>query len=159
MRLLKMNKICTKCKKEYPATLKYFSPDKRNRNGLQSRCRKCSRKIILKWQQSERGKILHERSMKKYHSTLNGYLRCIYGGIKARCNSSKHVHYSRYGGRGIKCLFASLDNFRDYVINTLEVDPRGLQIDRINNDGNYEPGNIRFVTAKVNSNNRGIRNE
>ena len=41
-----------------------------------------------------------------------------------------------------------------YVIDELRVDPRGLQIDRIDNDGHYEKGNIRFVTCVENNNNR-----
>ena len=51
--------------------------------------------------------------------------------------------------------FESLDDFRNYVIDVLKADPRGLQIDRINNGGNYEVGNIRFVTCLENNQNKG----
>ena len=74
--------------------------------------------------------------------------------MKERCSNPKRKAYERYGGRGIKCLFNSPDEFINYVINELQIDPRGLQIDRINNNGHYEPGNIRFVTSKINNNNR-----
>ncbi len=47
-----------------------------------------------------------------------------------------------------------IDEFRDYVTGVLGVDPRGLQCDRIDNEGHYERGNIRFVTAKENSHSR-----
>jgi len=89
-----------------------------------------------------------------YRQTISGCLRDRYKTMKSRCENPKAINYERYGGRGIKCMFYSADEFVDYVVNTLKVDPRGLQIDRINNDGNYEAGNIRFVTAKVNANNR-----
>ncbi len=127
-------KICTKCHEEHPATLKYFSPNKWRRDGLYSRCRICNNII-----------------QKEYHNTVRGYLRRTYQNIKNRCNNLSNKYY---GGRGIKNKFNSPDEFVEYVINELQVDPRNLQIDRINNDGNYEKGNIRFVTAKVNSNNR-----
>ncbi len=73
--------------------------------------------------------------------------------MKQRCNDSETSGYRYYGERGIKLLFTP-DQFVDYVINTLKVDPRGLTIDRIDNDGHYEPGNIRFVTHKENCQNR-----
>lgn len=63
-------------------------------------------------------------------------------------------NYNRYGGRGIRCKFNSFEEFFCYIVNTLEIDPRGLQIDRVNNNGHYEIDNIRFVTAKENCNNR-----
>ncbi|KKK51461.1 hypothetical protein LCGC14_3114730 [marine sediment metagenome] len=79
--------------------------------------------------------------------------------MNQRCSDPKAHNYNRYGGRGIKCLFKSLDTFRDYVMNGSGYDTieklKGLQIDRIDNNGHYEKGNIRFVTAKENSNNRG----
>jgi len=148
-----MNKSCTKCDKILPATLEYFPPDERNKNGLQARCRKCCNEVTQEWQ-SGKGKSLHKRTMEKYYSTLNGYLHRIYNGMKNRCTSLKHPAYNRYGGRGIKVKFKSSNEFVDYVINELQVNPRNLQIDRIDNDGHYEKGNIRFVTAKENSNNR-----
>ena len=105
---------------------------------------------MKKCYQTEKGKTYD----KKYRKTLNGYLNTVYAGMRHRCNNPSVCNYHRYGGRGIENRFESLDDFRDYVINTLKVDPRGIQIDRIDNNGHYEPGNIRFVTAKVNCSNR-----
>ncbi len=69
--------------------------------------------------------------------------------VTSRCNNPNDVSYKYYGGRGIQCLFESCSEFTNYVINELQVDPRGLQIHRINNNGNYEPGNIKFLTANI----------
>ena len=90
----------------------------------------------------------------KYRKTFMGYLRSRFQTMKQRCNDVNFPHYKNYGGRGIKCRFKNADEFIDYIINELRINPKGLQIDRINNDGHYEKGNIRFTTAKVNSNNR-----
>lgn len=76
-------------------------------------------------------------------------------GMKARCLVITHHAYARYGGRGIKICDEWLNDFKAFydwaIANGYE---QGLQIDRINNDGNYEPSNCRFVTPKVN-----IRNQ
>jgi len=82
-------------------------------------------------------------------------LRNRYSNILSRCNNPGHSAYKYYGGRGIQVNFESCDEFVDYVIDVLQIDPRGLDIDRIDNDGNYEPGNIRFVTHKENLQNKG----
>ncbi len=89
-----------------------------------------------------------------YRLTIVGHLRHTYGSMKQRCYNVSNAHYSRYGGRGIKVCFKSSDDFVDYVVDELQIDPRGLDVDRIDNDGNYERGNIRFVTHKVNCQNR-----
>lgn len=77
--------------------------------------------------------------------------------MKQRCTSPAYKNYKNYGGRGIKVCFKSANEFVDYVINILQVDPRGLQVDRIDNNGNYEPGNIRFVTHLENQHNKGSK--
>jgi hypothetical protein len=69
-----------------------------------------------------------------------------------RCEKTYHKSYADYGGRGIKVCdrWHTYENFR----SDMGERPLGLQLDRINNDGNYEPGNCRWVTPKENSNNR-----
>ena len=66
--------------------------------------------------------------------------------MKQRCDNPDNSKFKHYGGRGIECRFESNQEFVDYVINELKVDPRGLEIHRINNDGHYEKGNIEFLT-------------
>jgi len=71
-----------------------------------------------------------------------------------RCNNPRATQYKDYGGRGIKIKFENVQDFYNYVLNVLHIDPRGLTIDRINNNGDYEKGNIRFVSKAVNNRNK-----
>ena len=145
-------KQCTKCKEQ--KSLSEFSKQPNGKNGLRSHCKKCCNSHYRKYRQTNRAKLLRKKCREKHRKTFIGYLRIRFNSMKQRCNDPKHRSYKNYGGRGIKCLFKSSDEFIDYIINKLQINPRGLQIDRINNDGHYESGNIRFVTAKVNNNNR-----
>ncbi len=115
----------------------------------------CERIKVQVKRYRESHKKYYEKYHKEYNNTISGYLRHIFHAMKQRCNNPKTHNYNRYGGRGIKNLFKSSDELIDYVVNVLKVDPHGLQIDRIDNDGNYEPGNIRFVTSKENIMNKG----
>ncbi len=72
--------------------------------------------------------------------------------MKARCLYAKDANYDRYGGRGIRVCERWL-NFENFL-EDMSIRPEGMQIDRIDNDGNYEPGNCRWVTPKENSANR-----
>jgi hypothetical protein len=70
---------------------------------------------------------------------------------KKRCSNPMHPQWPYYGGRGIKFLFTSFERF------FAELGPRPSpqhSLDRKDNDGNYEPGNVRWATAKEQSNNR-----
>lgn len=76
-------------------------------------------------------------------------------GIKRRCYNRNDSHYSRYGGRGIEMCEEWLYSFQAFFNWSIENGwEEGLQIDRIDNDGNYEPSNCRYVTVKENCNNR-----
>ena len=82
-------------------------------------------------------------------------LRTVWHGMKARCLDQNGRRYHRYGGRGIRvCLewVSSFQSFHDWALaNGYQY---GLQIDRRDNNGDYEPGNCRFVTTKENAANR-----
>ena len=79
----------------------------------------------------------------------------VYFNMKRRCYDSKTWNYKNYGGRGIRVC----NKWNNDVVKFIEWAlingyGKGLQIDRINNDGDYSPDNCRFVTPKENSNNR-----
>lgn len=85
---------------------------------------------------SRRGEITSE-----YHS---------WSGASARCNNPKDKRYKDYGGRGIKFLF---DSFEDFF-EELGPRPEGTTLNRIDNDGNYEPGNVEWATLSKQAQNR-----
>lgn len=75
--------------------------------------------------------------------------------MRSRCYDVNHKKYPLYGGRGIVVC----DRWRYSFLNFYEdMGPKPTpkhQIDRIDNDGNYEPSNCRWVTNKENNRNRG----
>lgn len=81
----------------------------------------------------------------------------IWAGILRRCLNSNFSGYKYYGGRGIKVCdrWLKFENFYEDMGDR----PYNLQIDRIDNNGNYEPGNCRWVTAKINNANRSASSE
>ena len=76
----------------------------------------------------------------------------IWNQIHQRCKNPKTTHYHRYGGRGIS-VCERWNDFRNFLYDMGER-PAGLELDRIDNDGNYEPSNCRWVTHKVNCQNQ-----
>jgi hypothetical protein len=69
-----------------------------------------------------------------------------------RCTNSKNTNYKHYGARGIKVCESWLC-FEGFIEDMGER-PQGKELDRINNDGNYDKNNCRWVTHQENLNNR-----
>lgn len=71
-----------------------------------------------------------------------------------RCTNPQSTGYAHYGGRGIKVCDLWIDSFESF---NSWMGPRPSprhSIDRINNDGNYEPGNVRWATCVEQARNR-----
>lgn len=96
---------------------------------------------------SARRKVTHGNNRRGLRSTEYG----SYHSAKARCTNVALHNYAHYGGRGIEFRFESFEEF------LAEVGPKpmkGLSIDRIDVNGHYEPGNVRWATASEQMKNR-----
>lgn len=79
----------------------------------------------------------------------------VWSDMKHRCYNKKNKKYPNYGGRGIQVCKTWLDDVYEFFIFCLSNGWKiNLQIDRINNNGHYEPSNVRFVSAQQNQFNR-----
>lgn len=90
----------------------------------------------------------------KSHGQRNSRLYVIWRGMKSRCVNKNHPAARNYSERGITIepeWFASFSTFADAVG---QPPSPAHQIDRIDNARGYEPGNVRWVTARENSRNR-----
>ena len=107
----------------------------------------CLRREVVSWQNSQ---------IKKTHGMRKHELYATWTGERARCGTPTNPQYKGYGGRGIT-FYEPWQDFAVFVHDVeAEIGPRPegrhpngkpkYSLDRKNNDGNYEPGNIRWVT-------------
>lgn len=90
------------------------------------------------------GKIKTGRSSPEYAAWSNA---------KERCYNRNNKRYKHYGARGIVMCDQWRNRFESFYEH-MGPRPRGASLDRIDNDGNYEPGNCRWATNKEQSSNK-----
>lgn len=91
------------------------------------------------------------------HGKRNTRIYRIWHDMKTRCHYPKNINFPDYGGRGISVCDewrSSFVAFYDYVSQLPHFGASGYTLDRINNNGNYEPGNVRWATSVEQRHNR-----
>lgn len=115
------------------------------RNGHTNSCGCLSREVT--------SKVNAERNTK--HNGCGTRLYGIWYDMRQRCSYEKSINWHLYGGRGIRVCDEwqeSFEPFRDWALSHGYED--GLQLDRIDNDGNYSPDNCKWSTRTEQGNNR-----
>jgi len=97
-------------------------------------------------------KIKEQGFKNSIHGQRKHPLYKMWQGMLRRCKNPKDFAYHNYGGRGIKSCdrWKDINNFLEDMYSSYQP---GLELDRINVNGDYEPENCRWVTRKQNMNN------
>ena len=99
---------------------------------------------------------------KTKHGKAHTKIHYIWLAMKKRCFNENSSQFKDWGGRGITVCDEWKNDFQafyDYVSKLPHFGEAGYSLDRINNDGNYEPNNVRWATRiEQNNNRRGVRN-
>lgn len=118
----------------------------------------CGEQRICRGSELRLGRIKRCRSCKKLIHRKPGHGRkgttewVIWQGIKQRCLNPNNKAYKNYGGRGITICNEWMEFARFF--KDMGLRPKGLQIDRIDNDKGYYKENCKWVSPKQNCSNR-----
>ena len=117
------------------------------RNGYKTSCG-CKKTM----QRGPRPDVAKRNKENAKHAMSGNYTYSSWKAMKSRCYDKNDKDYPRWGGRGVTVCEAWRDSFVEFYKDMGER-PQGHSIDRIDNDGNYEPGNCRWAIPKTQSNN------
>lgn len=94
------------------------------------------------------------RELSTTHGMSGKPIYNVWLSMKARCENKNNTTYKYYGGRGISVCKKWIDSFESFYEDVGDPPTVNHTLDRVNNNGNYEPKNVRWVTMKEQSRNR-----
>ena len=92
------------------------------------------------------------------HGLYYHHMKGMYNAMKQRCNNPNQRMYYRYGGRGIGVCDRWKSDINNYIEDMYPTFKKGLTIERINVDGNYEPSNCIWADMVTQSHNKDYDN-
>ena len=104
---------------------------------------------LAQWEQKQKQRLSNKKESVKKHP-----LYFTWQGIRKRCYSPTYAKYKNYGGRGIKMCDAWYNSFEQFCKDMGDKPDKDYSIDRINNDGDYEPSICRWATRLEQQNNK-----
>lgn len=121
------------------------------RNGTVKSCGCLRREMGVERGKTSRkhGEGANQRETPEYRAWTN---------MKSRCQNPNHVQFPDYGGRGIR-VCERWQTFENFLADVGRRPSKFHSIDRINNDGGYEPGNVRWATWEEQNSNQRKRGE
>ncbi len=126
-----------------------FGKDSYRYDGLVWKCRPCwnagTREAKARWRRRQGIPYIEGKHAKHGRAGTPEYVSWV--SAKSRTTNPKVVYWDSYGGRGITMCKEWRDNFLAFY-KYMGPRPPGHSLDRIENDGNYEPGNVRWATRK-----------
>ena len=144
------SKECTRCHRSLPATTDYFFKTEKTKPGLRPYCRDCTNETRrLKHAPNKKRDVERHGYCPKSGAIPEYHSWCA---MIKRCENPKDHAYRNYGGRGI-LVCQQWHAFSVFLADMGRRPSSSHSIDRINNDGNYEPSNCRWATKIEQSSN------
>jgi hypothetical protein len=128
--------------------VKHYGKDKEPRSIWSCKCLSCGNIDTYIGSELTQGKVSHCGCMKEYpnktHGDSNSKYYFAWQSMISRCKNPNHMSYKNYGARGIDVCerWLKYENFKEDMGDR----PEGMSLDRIDNDGNYEPSNCKWST-------------